>query len=148
MDRGAWQVTKSGVAKTWLSDWCTHTHTHRHTHTHTDTHTHTHTPLSVQCCISSAVFFDPPMMIISFILTLHSNLGLLWVSWNEIVYISNPCPQPHCFLYLISYSSLSLPSNSSDFLLAPWTCQEFLRFKFYFLFPLPGWFFFLSNILF
>ena len=35
-DRGAWQATVHGVAKsqTWLSNW-THTDTHTHTHTHT-----------------------------------------------------------------------------------------------------------------
>ena len=35
MDRGAWQATVHGVAKThtWLS-MCMHTHTHTHTHTH------------------------------------------------------------------------------------------------------------------
>ena len=44
MDRGAWQATAHGVAKsqTWLSD-CTHTRTHTHTHTHT---------VPLQCCVS------------------------------------------------------------------------------------------------
>ena len=39
MDRGAWQATVHGVAKThtWLS-MCMHTYTHTHTHTHTQAH--------------------------------------------------------------------------------------------------------------
>ena len=44
MDRGAWQATVQGFAKswTWLSNFHTHAHTHIHTHTHTTYVTKSH----------------------------------------------------------------------------------------------------------
>ena len=52
MDRGGWQTTDHGVAKSWTQlSACTHMHT---THTHTHTHTHTLLLLNSYCPFSVA----------------------------------------------------------------------------------------------
>ena len=51
MDRGAWQATVHGVAKSWtrLRDF-THTQTHTHTHTHTQAQQSTESIINVKQC--------------------------------------------------------------------------------------------------
>jgi len=65
MDRGAWQATVHGVAKSWtrlsihtpiiVMLMRTHTHTHTHTRTHVDAYVYHHHYSSHTCCIITAL---------------------------------------------------------------------------------------------